>query len=90
MQDASEFVPRSFKPRFWAPTVNEKDAILEAMQEQPDWEDPAVADAAGRAALRGSADCFSPASTSEVATTARLGHSSSHTVHLTTSSRASH
>ena len=24
----------------WAPTMNEKDAVLEAMQEQPDWKDP--------------------------------------------------
>ena len=56
--------------RLWAPTMNEKDATLEAMQEQPGWEDPlplaqprvtqlqrgvqAVADAAGRSALKGS------------------------------------
>ena len=33
---------------------------------------PAVADAAGRAALKGRADCFSPTSSSAVATTARL------------------
>ena len=29
---------------FWAPTMGEKDAILEALQEQPDWEPPPLAD----------------------------------------------
>ena len=61
--------------------MNEKDAILEAMQELPDWEDPPLArvrfrlqqrglqvitNAAIRAALKGSADCPSEVATARI------------------------